>query len=547
MSYEEHSRGWDLSPVINLIHSLSFAERKTPPLVADAGSSPHPSQHAAALLRPRTLPKEEDGNFSILGNFDNIWTSLGRPLDVPPPKVKWEITATGQVVQGDTLKGEESDPEAEAFSASKGVRWRDEDGTADLEDNDEPEAARALGADGGRRRKRPGKRARQAARSHGHGGYSQVVPGTTSSDFESETELQKLRESPRTKARSHHHQDVSSSGLVKPRADESSGPSSTSPPKNSILKPPLPWPVSDPFQHQNRPELAPTHYPLQIESITGYTSAERKINLVMKLVKAFPEDCNTLVALPNTTKANRQKPPTSTSQADGGIHVFVDSSNIIIGFFDTLKRARGIPPTSRVRRAPLSFHNLALILERGRPTAKRVLVGSKPLVPAVEEAQECGYETSILDRVMKAREAGSSSTPRKPHRRNGGGNNGGSGTSGRSSGSESASVRDPAPQQQRMVEQAVDEILHLKLLESVVDAASPSTIVLATGDAAEAEYSAGFMRMVERALEKGWKVELVAFRQNTSFAYRRRAFRDRWGDKFQVILLDDFREELLDL
>ena len=218
----------------------------------------------------------------------------------------------------------------------------------------------------------------------------------------------------------------------------------------------------------------------------------------------------------------------------------------MIGFHDALKLSRGLSLTTRIRRQPLSFHNLSLILERGRPAAKRVLVGSDNF-PAIQEAKLIGYETNILDRVHKAKEL----TPRQKKynlRGNSNGNNNGngngSGTSGQSSGSETtiAATRF-APE--KWVEQAVDEILHLKILESVVDADEPSTIVLATGDAAEAEYSGGFLKMVERALAKGWRVELVSFRHNTSGAYKRKDFRTKWGERFKIIELDDFAELLL--
>jgi hypothetical protein len=160
---------------------------------------------------------------------------------------------------------------------------------------------------------------------------------------------------------------------------------------------------------------------------------------------------------------------------------------------------------------------------------KKVLVGSKPLLPEVREAEQCGYETSILDRVLKVR------TPRKTRR---GGS--GYGTSGQSSGSE---TNTSLPE--RKVEQAVDEILHLKIMESLLDWNEPATIVLATGDAAEAEYSGGFMKMVERALERGWRIELVSFRDSISNAYKSKAFRNKWSERFKIIELDDFRDELL--
>ena len=247
---------------------------------------------------------------------------------------------------------------------------------------------------------------------------------------------------------------------------------------------------------------------------------------MVKLVEDFPAEGGHLL---NLAQASTGGP--AAAHAPDEVHVFVDTSNIMIGFFDTLKRARGIPEWMRVRRAPMSFHSLALILERARPAAKRVLAGSKPMTAEMQEAQSCGYELNILDRVRKARET----TPRRVRYQAGG-----NATSGVSSGSDSAGP-------QRLVEQAVDEILHLKMLESLVDADAPATMVLATGDAAEAEYSDGFMRMVHRALEKGWRVELASFRQNTSHAYRRRDFRDKWADRFSLTELDAYAEELLDL
>ena len=201
----------------------------------------------------------------------------------------------------------------------------------------------------------------------------------------------------------------------------------------------------------------------------------------------------------------------------------------MIGLHDAFKISRGLSIASRIRRQPISFHNLSIVLERGRPTNKRVLVGSDNF-PSIQEAKHIGYETNILDRVHKAKEL----TPRQMKYRNVNGAT--------SSGSETTAVM-YAPE--KWVEQAVDEILHLKILESVVDAKEPSTIVLATGDAAEAEYSQGFLKMVERALGKGWKVEVVSFRKNISGSYRKKEFRARWGSHFKIIELDDFVQELI--
>lgn len=54
------------------------------------------------------------------------------------------------------------------------------------------------------------------------------------------------------------------------------------------------------------------------------------------------------------------------------------------------------------------------------------------------------------------------------------------------------------------------------------------------------------MKMVERALSRGWLVELCSFKRNTSGAYKRKEFRTKWGTMFKWVQLDDFVEDLVD-
>ena len=75
------------------------------------------------------------------------------------------------------------------------------------------------------------------------------------------------------------------------------------------------------------------------------------------------------------------------------------------------------------------------------------------------------------------------------------------------------------------------------MLQSVCDE-KPGTLVLATGDAAEAEYSDGFLKNVERALSAGWIVELVAWSKGISSAWRSAHFHEKWGDRFRIIERD---------
>ena len=228
----------------------------------------------------------------------------------------------------------------------------------------------------------------------------------------------------------------------------------------------------------------------------------------------------------------------------------------MIGFHDAIREIKSIPKTTHLRRQPLSFHNLSLVLTRGRPTSKLVLVGSDNF-PAIQEASAMGYETSILERVRKtkvltARQRYFASSNGTNGTSNGNGNGYLSSGNGNGNGIQSAGSgsEDPFPRTiTKSTEQGVDELLHLKMMESVVDCSSatekPGTMVLASGDAAEAEYSAGFLVMLERALRMGWWVELASFRANTSGAYRRREWRERWGERFRMVELDGFVECLM--
>ena len=306
-------------------------------------------------------------------------------------------------------------------------------------------------------------------------------------------------------------------------------------------------------QSQNVAPKTPAKKQLVIEPKVVRSGEDRNWALVMKLIGDFWEDRKYIISPMNLTTHNNDPK---------GIHVFVDASNIFIGFNDQLKRARNIPQHFHVPPVNLSFDALALLMERRRPVAKRVLAGSTPRLPAFDKAEAVGYECSLLEKVYKARELTerqiyfkerdeayrqSRKGAKAPAVKNSAvATNGAHHRSGSGSGSGSETT---APQYApaKMIEQGVDEILHLKILESIVDTDEPSTMVLATGDAAQAEYSKGFMAMAERALKKGWRVELVSWSKNISMMYTKKDWIDRWGAMFRIIYLDDYAEELLDM
>lgn len=348
-----------------------------------------------------------------------------------------------------------------------------------------------------------------------------------------------------------------SAALTAPRA----------PPQKATL---LPGPPSQPQPNQQKPPTKSRH---EIRPLTLHNSLDRNWSMLLKLMRDFPTDRNYLLS-PLQLSYNKPQPT--------GIHVFVDASNILIGYHDHLKRARGISRFARIPRIYPSFHALALLLERRRPVAKRILVGSTPEVPAFEEARQVGYETCVLDKVYKAREL--TERQRRFALRDAGISSGGGGYASGSDSEGKGAGALPA-QQPKWVEQAVDEVIHLKMLESLVDTPVPivappaapatptvatptpssgtrlpntitplpstappapprPTMILATGDAAEAEYSSGFMKMVERALAKGWNVEVAAWGASISVAYRNLERRSKLAGRFRVVELDAYAEEL---
>jgi hypothetical protein len=141
---------------------------------------------------------------------------------------------------------------------------------------------------------------------------------------------------------------------------------------------------------------------------------------------------------------------------------------------------------------------------------------------------------NILDRVSKIR-------PTVPVRRKKNGTGNGYATA--TSGDESTTLMDL--KRPVMAEQGVDELLQMKILESIIDTSEPTTIVLASGDAAEAEYSGGFFKTVQRALNKGWKVEVAAWGDGLSREYMNKDFLKKWNTNFQIVELDSFAEEFL--
>jgi hypothetical protein len=235
----------------------------------------------------------------------------------------------------------------------------------------------------------------------------------------------------------------------------------------------------------------------------------------------------------------------------GGIHVFIDASNIQIGFNDTLNLHKSDRRLNGWQaRWGMSFSSLALLLERRRPVARRILSGSTRETQRSssnekfhEIAGRIGYERHIYEQVWKSKELTARQKLYRDADRLGWTQANLIHNSNNAASTGNPTPTKPATTPPKWVEQGVDEALHLKICQSVLDC-PPSTMVVATGDGAEAEFSDGFPANIERALKMGWKVELASWRQSLNSVYRR--VRNRWPETFQIIELDEFLPYMVD-
>ena len=156
-------------------------------------------------------------------------------------------------------------------------------------------------------------------------------------------------------------------------------------------------------------------------------------------------------------------------------HVFIDNSNI----FGGAQRAAGaLEPEAVWLAVRVYYRNLFHLIEGDGDVATRVLAGSVP--PGNDElwryAQGLGYDTDLLQRVD--------------------GDDG------------------------RLVEQAVDEMLHLKIANALLDHEPPQTLVIASGDGNEAPGRTSFPGQAQRALRRGWSVEVWSWEEQLTSRYR---------------------------
>lgn len=154
-------------------------------------------------------------------------------------------------------------------------------------------------------------------------------------------------------------------------------------------------------------------------------------------------------------------------------HVFIDNSNLYGG---AQRAASILEPDALWMSVRVYYRNLFRLVE-GDVVSTRVLAGSVP--PGNEllwqAARNLGYDTDLLRRVEQ--------------------------------------------DDGRLTEQAVDEMLHLKMANALLDHEPPQTLVVVSGDGKESNWATSFPGQAERALKRGWNVEVWSWRRQLTGKY----------------------------
>jgi len=203
----------------------------------------------------------------------------------------------------------------------------------------------------------------------------------------------------------------------------------------------------------------------------------------------------------------------------------------------------------------LWYAALILVLERGRPATRRVIVASRHPMETlpIGTMERFGYEVRVLIRVPDTGEGldreqfkGKGGLSKVLHAKGISRSTSSESSSGKDASGAASSTPNPnygkthvlgtPPNKVKYREQAVDELLQLKLYQAVTELESDdvpdgSTIVLATGDGGPGQFDGqGFLGPIKTALRRGWNVEIYAWEDSLSRAWERE-FGEKYGEK----------------
>ncbi|KZD02952.1 MULTISPECIES: NYN domain-containing protein [Thalassospira] len=179
-----------------------------------------------------------------------------------------------------------------------------------------------------------------------------------------------------------------------------------------------------------------------------------------------------------------------------GIHVFFDNSNVWGGAQNIRSEKEPHVPWFLLR---IYYKNIFSLVEGGREVKTKVMAGSVPpeCDQLWENAKGLGCDVDLLHRVE-----------------------------------DGARVR----------EQGVDELLHLKIANAILDHDAPQTLVVVSGDGSISEFGTGFITQVERALKKGWKAEIWSWSNSLKSKYYE--LRDLHQDTVSINTFDEYYDAL---
>ncbi|MDP8237956.1 MAG: NYN domain-containing protein [Candidatus Hatepunaea meridiana] len=176
------------------------------------------------------------------------------------------------------------------------------------------------------------------------------------------------------------------------------------------------------------------------------------------------------------------------------VHIFWDNSNIWGGATDVAADKEPQVPWYAIRVYWEHIYDLVL---KDRNALTKKMAGSVPPQAANlwPYAEKMGFDVKLLKRVLN-----------------------GAGT---------------------MREQAVDEMLHLSIADTILERTGPETIILLSGDGNESNTGTSFPQHLRYALKRNWKVEVYSW--SLPLNYRKfNQLRDEFPDLVEIIELDSY-------
>ena len=285
--------GWDFTPVIDLLHSLSIRNEKPSQLESSTRDS---------FEIPATSIRSADDHETNLGlgNFDKLWRYLGHPLTnySSISEQNFKSSSTFDRIDGCIIEP----------ASVKGVRWLDQIKNADLADYDETNGSDALDSS-----KHVAKKERKKKRREECVRVKDLVPMLPSgSEDESKSDTC-------TPLHTYDRRAIINQILygAQPKLEVCSKIPQT-PEKAQSRRNYETWPAISP-----RPLRGSLAASLTNEEQCYATAAEKKAKLLVKLQANFTEEREFLKHIGNVTNAK-----CDDATADMGVHVFVDASNV---------------------------------------------------------------------------------------------------------------------------------------------------------------------------------------------------------------------------